>query len=146
MAGPGDAPPMPRQTLTLELDGITAGDYLAHLRDPEPPALGYGLRSVSVRADPRGDTVEATLVWDDAAPAPRVAARVAGLPLAAEVVRLEATEVHELAAQPAAARPAPAPAPVPKPGRLAALTERAAQRLAAQARPGTYGPLVPRWA
>ena len=30
---------MALQTLTLKLDGITAGDYLTWCRDPEPPAL-----------------------------------------------------------------------------------------------------------
>jgi hypothetical protein len=134
---------MPSQTLTIQLDGLTAGDYLAHLRDPEPPALGYGLRSVAVRADLRSDTVEATLVWDDVAPAPRVAAQAAGLPLVAEVARVEATEVRAPAAR---REPAPAPAPAPKPGRLSALTERAALRLAAQARPAAFAPQVLRWA
>ena len=134
---------MPRQILRIELDGLTAGDYLAHLRDPEPPALGFGLRSVAVRAEPRGDTVEATLVWNETAPAARLAAQGAGLPIVAEVVRVEATEVPDLEAKPA---PAPAMAPARKPGRLAAMTERAAQRLAAQARPATYAPQVLRWA
>ena len=137
-------PAMPRQILTIELDGLTAGDYLAHLRDPEPPALGFGLRSVAVRAEPRGDTVEATLVWDETAPAPRAAAQAAGLPLVAEVVRVEATEVHDLEAK-RVPTPAP-PAPAPKPGRLSALTERAAQRLATQGRPAPFAPPVLRWA
>ena len=45
---------MPRQILTLELDGLTAADYIAHVSDPEPPALGYGLRTITLRAEPRG--------------------------------------------------------------------------------------------
>ena len=134
---------MPRQILTIELDGLTAGDYLAHLRDPEPPALGFGLRSVAVRAEPRGDTVVATLVWTEAAPAARPAAQAAGLPIVAEVVRVEATDAQDAEAETA---PAPALAPARKPGRLAAMTERAAQRLAAQGRPATFAPQVLRWA
>jgi hypothetical protein len=38
----------PAQVLTLTLDGITAGDYLAWFRDPEPFALGRELRSIRV--------------------------------------------------------------------------------------------------
>ena len=50
---------MPLQILSLKLDGITAGDYLTWCRDPEPPALDFALRSVSVDADPLGDTITA---------------------------------------------------------------------------------------
>ena len=32
---------MPLQILALKLDGITAGDYLAWCRDPDPHALGF---------------------------------------------------------------------------------------------------------
>ena len=90
---------MPRQILTIQLDGLTAGDYLAHLRDPEPAALGHALRSIVLRAEPLGDVVQATLEWDGAAPAPRAAARAAGLPVVAEVARADAVVVHELAAE-----------------------------------------------
>ena len=69
---------MTLQFLILTLDGITAGDYLAWVRDPEPPALGQDLRAVSVRGDPLGDTIEAVLAWRGAAPAPAVAASIAG--------------------------------------------------------------------
>ena len=72
---------MPLQSLTLKLDGITAADYLAWCRDPEPPALGYALRSIRVDADPLGDTITATLDWNQPAPPPRAAAAMAGLPL-----------------------------------------------------------------
>jgi hypothetical protein len=47
------------QRLTLTLDGITAGDYLAWARDPEPPSLGRELAAIDVRADPQAGTVEA---------------------------------------------------------------------------------------
>jgi hypothetical protein len=42
---------MPLQILTLKLDGITAGDYLMWCRDPDPPALDFALRSISIDAD-----------------------------------------------------------------------------------------------
>jgi hypothetical protein len=74
------------QHLTLTLDGITAGDYLTWGRDPEPPALGLSLRSITVRADPLGDTVEAALAWPGSPPAPLAAAPIAGLPLTPEVI------------------------------------------------------------
>jgi hypothetical protein len=76
---------MPLQILTLTLDGITAADYLAWIRDPEPPALGFSLRSVSVRAEPLGDSIEVALCWRGDAPGPAEAAHLAGFPLSAEV-------------------------------------------------------------
>jgi hypothetical protein len=57
---------MPLQILTLKLDGITAGDYLTWCRDPEPPALDFALRSISIDADPLGDTITAILDWNQA--------------------------------------------------------------------------------
>ena len=76
---------MPLQILSLKLDGITAGDYLTWCRDPEPPALDFALRSVSVDADPLGDTITAILDWNGPAPRPSAAATAAGLPLSAGV-------------------------------------------------------------
>jgi len=81
------------QVLTLALDGITAGDYLAWVRDPEPPALGRGLRSVSLRVDPLGDAIEAVLTWEGSPPAPSSAAPIAGLPLTPEVSAVEARQL-----------------------------------------------------
>jgi hypothetical protein len=135
---PGDPPPMPRQIITLTLDGLTAADYIAHVADPEPPALGFELRSVSFRADPLGDTVEALLVWDGAAPQPRVAAAAAGLVLSDEVVVIEAADVPADPAERAEAA---------KAGRLDSMIDRAAARL--RGRPWT--PAIPpptplRWA
>jgi len=72
---------MSLQILTLKLDGITAGDYLTWCRDPDPPALDYGLCSIRVDADPLGDTITAILDWNQPAPAPAAAATAAGLPL-----------------------------------------------------------------
>jgi hypothetical protein len=72
---------MPLQTLTLKLDDITAADYLAWCRDPDPPALDCGLSSIRLKADPLGDTITAILDWNQPAPSPRTAAALAGLPL-----------------------------------------------------------------
>ena len=52
---------MPLQILSLKLDGITAGDYLTWCRDPDPPALDFALRSISIDADPLGDTITASV-------------------------------------------------------------------------------------
>lgn len=80
---------MTRQHLTLKLDGITAADYLAWVRDPEPPALGLSLDAVTVEAEPLGDTIEVALSWNRPPPAPRTAAIAAGLPLTEEVRAVE---------------------------------------------------------
>jgi hypothetical protein len=74
---------MSPQILTLKLDGITAGDYLTWCRDPDPPALDFALRSISVDADPLGDTITAILDWNQPPPPPSAAAAAAGLPLPA---------------------------------------------------------------
>jgi hypothetical protein len=84
---------MPLQVLTLTLDSITAGDYMAWVRDPEPPALGRDLRAVSVRGEPLGETVEAVLTWQGAPPAPATAAAMAGLALTPEVIAVQAREL-----------------------------------------------------
>lgn len=76
---------MPLQLLKLKLDGVTAGDYLTWCRDPEPPTLGFTLRSVCIDADPLEDTITAILDWNCPAPPPSAAAAAAGLPLPAGV-------------------------------------------------------------
>ena len=76
---------MALQTLTLKLDGITAGDYLTWCRDPEPPALDFALRSISIEAEPLGDTITAILDWSHSPPPVAVAASAAGLPLSTGV-------------------------------------------------------------
>jgi hypothetical protein len=76
---------MPPQILILKLDEMTAGDYLTWCRDPDPPALGFALRSISIDADPFGDTVIATLDWNQPPLGPEAAATAAGLPLLAGV-------------------------------------------------------------
>jgi hypothetical protein len=76
---------MSLQPLTLKLDGITAGDYLTWCRDPDPPALDYGLRSIRVDGDPLGDTITAILDWNQPEPAPRAAASASGLLLPTSV-------------------------------------------------------------
>ena len=89
---------MSHQQLTLKLDGITAGDYLTWVREPEPPALGHGLDSVAVRAEPLGDTIEAVLTWTGSPPSPRGAAALAGLPLTPEVMAVASRPLVMVAA------------------------------------------------
>ena len=76
---------MSLQILTLTLDGISAGDYLTWCRDPDPPALDFGLRSISIDGDPLGDTITAILDWEQPAPTAATAATAAGLTLSANV-------------------------------------------------------------
>jgi hypothetical protein len=97
---------MPLQILTLKLDGITAGDYLTWCRDPDPPALDFALRSISIDAHPLGDTITAILDWNQPPPAAPAAATAAGLPLPPGV------QVHPLLTDTAHARPlSPEPGP-----------------------------------
>jgi hypothetical protein len=79
---------MTTQRVTLTLEGITAGDYLTWIRDPEPPALGRELQSIEVRAEPLGDTVDAVLTWNGVPPAGSDAGPLAGFPLTPEVAAL----------------------------------------------------------
>jgi hypothetical protein len=95
--GNGSEGNMAVQYLSLELDGITAGDYLSWVRDPEPAALDMELCSVAVDADPLGHVIEATLVWNGPAPDPPVAARIAGFPLTAEVASVKAGQLAAVA-------------------------------------------------
>jgi hypothetical protein len=77
------------QHITVQLDGITAGDYLAHQLDADPPLEATRLRSVALDVpDPLGGTIRATLRWDGSAPPPRAAAVAAGLALTGDVVAL----------------------------------------------------------
>jgi hypothetical protein len=77
------------QTLLIRLDGITAGDYLAWVRDPEPPELDHELQSVSVGAEPLGQLVNIELVWEGQPPTtPSAAAIAAGFELTPEVVEI----------------------------------------------------------
>jgi hypothetical protein len=73
------------QLLTVTLDGITAADYLAWFRDPEPLALGRELRSIGVVADALGDTIEITLRWSTPPPPAQVALAAAGFAVTPEV-------------------------------------------------------------
>ena len=113
---------MSLQILTLKLDGITAGDYLTWCRDPDPPALDFGLCSIRVSADPLGDTVTAILDWDRPAPGPAPAATAAGLPLSPGV------QIHP---QPATAAPQSH-----SEHRFSTRLDREGGRLIALARPG----------
>jgi hypothetical protein len=76
------------QLLTLRLDGITADDYLCWARDPEPPALGRELCSITVEAPGLGDLIKAELCWRASPPPAADAARAAGFLLTPEVVRV----------------------------------------------------------
>jgi hypothetical protein len=83
------------QLLRLVLDGITAGDYLCWVRDPEPQALvklGHNLQSISASADPLRDRIELELHWDREPPDPCSAAVAAGFLLTPEVVDVLADE------------------------------------------------------
>jgi hypothetical protein len=77
------------------------------VQDPEPPALGVGLRSIAVRGEPLGDIVEAALAWDGSPPAPTAAAAIAGLPLIPEVTAVRSrVAAAATAAAAAGSRPA----------------------------------------
>ena len=86
------------QRLTFHLEGMTAADYLAYVRDPEPPGLGRGLRSITVEAEPLGSVVDVVLAWDGLPPAPHLAAVLAGLPTPAEVVSATGRTLESVAA------------------------------------------------
>jgi hypothetical protein len=79
------------QVLELRLHDITAADYIAWCVDPDPMALGLGLRTIALDADPTGDTITVTLEWDAAPPSPNHAARAAGLPVCGTVRELRDT-------------------------------------------------------
>ncbi len=108
---------MALQTLSLKLDGITAGDYLTWCRDPEPPALDVSLRSISIEAEPLGDTITAILDWSHSPPPVAVAASAAGLPLSTgvKIDELRAYRPHSrslaIGMDPNLRRAAPAPGP-----------------------------------
>jgi hypothetical protein len=76
------------QHLTILLDGITAGDYVTWLRDPEPHALGRELASLSMQAGPLDDHIDVLLVWNNDPPSPRAAATAAGFALTPEVIEV----------------------------------------------------------
>jgi hypothetical protein len=86
------------QRLTFELDGITAGDYLAHVRNPDPPGLGTSLRSIAIHAEPLGDTIEVVLQWSGHAPDPADAEILAGFPMTPEVTRVSCRPLQAIAA------------------------------------------------
>jgi hypothetical protein len=86
------------QRLTFELDGITAGDYLAYVRNPDPPGLGTVLRSIAIHAEPLGDTLEVVLAWNGTPPDPADAAVLAGLPMTPEVTNVHCRRLEAVAA------------------------------------------------
>jgi hypothetical protein len=95
------------QSLVIRLDGITARDYLAWVRDPEPPALDRGLRSVAISAEPVGELLNIELVWVGQPPTtPGAVAVAAGFALTPEVVAvLGATCSLDMPAQPSSRAP-----------------------------------------
>jgi hypothetical protein len=75
------------QRIIVRLGGITAGDYLAWVLDPEPRALDDRLRSVAISAKPLGELINIDLVWAGQSPkSPSTAAVTAGFSLIPEVV------------------------------------------------------------
>jgi hypothetical protein len=78
------------QHLTILLDGITAGDYLTWVHDPEPHTQGRGLRSFSTVADPLDDRIHVMLIWGSDPPPPRAAAIAAGFALTPEIMGVQA--------------------------------------------------------
>jgi hypothetical protein len=86
--GTPDRSTVAEQTLTLLLDGITAADYLARVRDPEPRALGRELLDVAARAEPLGPRIDVDLCWRGRPPCATAAAALAGFPLTPEVADL----------------------------------------------------------
>jgi hypothetical protein len=88
------APPVTThvQSLLIRLNGITAGDYLARVRNPEPPALDHGLRSVAISAEPLSELIKIELTWACPPPtSPSAAAVAAGFALTPEVVEVIGT-------------------------------------------------------
>lgn len=76
------------QHLTLLLEGITVGDYLTWVHDPEPHALGRELRSLRIQPDPLGDRIDVLLSWSSDPPSARAAAAAAGFPPTPEIIEL----------------------------------------------------------
>jgi hypothetical protein len=77
------------QHITVKLEGITAGDYLAHQLDADPPAETSHLRSIALDVpDPLGDTIGAALRWDGRPPSARTAAVAAGFALTGDVTNV----------------------------------------------------------
>jgi hypothetical protein len=76
------------QHLTIVLEGITAADYLACVRDPDPHTLGREPHLVSLQPDPLGELIEVALQWTTEPPAPPASAAAAGFCLPPEVVEL----------------------------------------------------------
>jgi hypothetical protein len=93
------------QQITLQLDGITPADYIAHFVDADPALETSRLRSVAVEADAPSGAVVATVAWDGPPPAARVAATAAGLHLTADVVAVH-SDVNSLP-RPVPASPTP---------------------------------------
>jgi hypothetical protein len=75
---------------------MTADDYLSWVYDPEPPALGNRLRSVTACPTPCGQRIDAAPVWERDPSDPRAAAIAAGFTLTPEVVELRVRKATEI--------------------------------------------------
>jgi hypothetical protein len=84
----GDRNALAKQHLTLVLEGITAGEDLTWMRDPDPHTLGRELRSIGVHTHPLDDRIDVLLHWNTNPPAPPAAAPAAGFHLTPEVIEL----------------------------------------------------------
>jgi hypothetical protein len=78
------------QEITLQLDGITAGDYTAHFVDADPALGATRLRSVALLSEPLGDSLVAVLRWNGAPPAAPAALAAAGLRVTGDVAAISA--------------------------------------------------------
>jgi hypothetical protein len=93
------------QEITLQLDGITAGDYVAHFVDADPPLAATGLRSVCIASEPLDDSVVAVLRWIGSPPDAPAALAAAGFHVTQDVARVSARVVADARSARARRRP-----------------------------------------
>ncbi len=87
-------PPSPQVfELTLWLEGITAGDYLQWIHDPDPPN-DADLELISVTAPSLGERIRVELLSAGNPPPPTTAAHVVGFPITPEVVRVQCRPIQ----------------------------------------------------
>jgi hypothetical protein len=94
--GRSPAPAHRIQSLVILLAGITADDYLAWVRDPEPSALGDDLTSITTDAEPLRALVTVELIWNgQPLTTPSVATVIAGFPMTPEVAAVFSTHIAQ---------------------------------------------------
>jgi hypothetical protein len=81
------------QTLTLLLDGITAGDYLQWVRDPDPPNPKH-LTLIAARCATLGDRIQLELLVEGEPLSPSLAANAVGFPITADVAAVRGRSEH----------------------------------------------------